>query len=179
MSENLLPNSTKSNYWGFWGTIGFGFFAFAVFGILQTVILIGYAITTGKISVEMLQSSEAEMQKVLESIAYNGDLISLAEIPAALVGIGLIISFTTARKTLSIAEYLDLRLPEAPVKTFLKWIGIMLIVFVLMEVFTQLLDHETPEFMTKVYASTNNKLMLWIAVAVAAPLFEEFLFRGF
>ena len=41
------------------------------------------------------------------------------------------------------------------------------------------LDRPTPEFMTRVYSSTQNLPLLWIAVAVGAPFFEEFLFRGF
>ena len=33
--------------------------------------------------------------------------------------------------------------------------------------------------MTKVYANTQNLPLFWIAVSIAAPFFEEFLFRGF
>jgi len=180
MSESFSnPKSEPSKYWGLWGTIGFGFITFIVFGILQSVILIGYAITSGKINLEDLSNNESQFKKGIEDLAYNGDLISLAEIPSALVGVGLIMLFIYMKKTITLAEYLDLSNPLNPVRTYLKWIGIMLVVFVLMEVVTQLIEHETPEFMTKVYNSTNNKLMLWIAVAVAAPIFEEFLFRGF
>ena len=36
-----------------------------------------------------------------------------------------------------------------------------------------------PEFMTEVYTTSEFPPLLWIAVIVMAPLFEEFLFRGF
>lgn len=179
MTDSSSPHSALSNYWGLWGTLGFGFLTFTVFGILQSVILFGYAITSGKLNLEDLSNNKSEFEETIESFAYDGDLISLAEIPSALVGVGLIMLFIYLKKTITIAEYLELKNPIDPIKTFLKWIGVMLLVFIAMEFVTQLIEHETPEFMTKVYASTNNKFMLWIAVAIAAPIFEEFLFRGF
>jgi hypothetical protein len=42
-----------------------------------------------------------------------------------------------------------------------------------------LLKRPMPEFMTKTYASIGSPWILWLAVIVAAPLFEELFFRGF
>ena len=36
-----------------------------------------------------------------------------------------------------------------------------------------------PEFMTNIYRTATNLPLFWIALVIAAPLFEEFLFRGF
>ncbi|MDP6264729.1 MAG: CPBP family intramembrane metalloprotease, partial [Pseudomonadales bacterium] len=36
-----------------------------------------------------------------------------------------------------------------------------------------------PEFMSAVYTSTESLWFLWLALIVAAPLFEELFFRGF
>ncbi len=179
-SNNInYNNENKSPYWGFFGTISFGFLAFVIFGILQTGILVGYAVQTGLLNLDIFTQGEAQMKASIEKLAYDGDLISLAEIPSAIIGVAFIMLFIYMKKQLTSAQYLELQMPLNPIKTFLKWIGVMLIVFVLMEVVAQLLEHETPEFMSKVYGSTNNKFALWIAVGVAAPLFEEFLFRGF
>ena len=93
MSYLPITESDDSNYWGFWGTIGFGFFALAVFAILQTVLIFVYALWLGELDLEQLKSGGGASQELLDNIAYNGDLISLAEIPAAAIGILLIIQF--------------------------------------------------------------------------------------
>jgi membrane protease YdiL (CAAX protease family) len=178
-NNSLPPNNYEPQHWGFWGTIGFGFLVFTVFGILQSIILIGYGMYREGIDFSSGKLEESELKTIIEKFAYDGDLISLAEIPSAIIGVGLILLFASMKKPFPIAEYLQLRMPEAPVKTFFKWIGIMILVFIVMEGVNIFLERENPEFMTKVYSSTDNKLMLWIAVGVAAPFFEEFLFRGF
>ena len=177
--QQPYEETNTPKHWGFWGTIGFGFLVFTVFGILQSSILIAYGIFREGIDLKERNLNESELKNIIEKFAYDGDLISLAEIPSALVGIGLIILFASMKKPFTVRNYLQFHLPESPIKTILKWIGIMVLVFIVMEGANILLERETPEFMSKVYDSTNNKFMLWIAVAVAAPFFEEFLFRGF
>ncbi len=178
--ESTPPqNKFTPQYWGFWGTIGFGFLVFTIFGILQSIILIGYGIYLEGIDFSSGKLDEAELKIIIEKFAYNGDLISLAEIPSAIIGVGLILLFASIKRPFPIENYLQLRLPKSPIKTLLKWIGIMILVFIVMEGLNVFLERENPEFMTKVYSSANNKLMLWVAVGVAAPFFEEFLFRGF
>jgi membrane protease YdiL (CAAX protease family) len=172
-------NSYMPQHWGFWGTVGFGFLVFTVFGILQSIILIGYGMYREGIDFSSGKLDESQLKTIIEKFAYDGDLISLAEIPSAIIGVGLILLFASMKKPFPIKNYLQLRLPESPVKTLLKWIGIMILVFIIMEGVNIFLERENPEFMTKVYSSTTNKVMLWIAVGVAAPFFEEFLFRGF
>lgn len=169
----------KSPYWGFFGTLGLGVIAFIIYGLVQAAIIIGSAFSNGTLSLELLTSGQPELEKTLNDIIFNGDLLGLSGIPSTLVGVGIILLFIILRETLSVKQYLDLRLPQQPIKTFLKWIGAMVVVFALIEFGTRFFGHEPPEFMSRLYNSTNNKVMLWITVAVAAPIFEEFLFRGF
>ena len=169
----------KPPYWGFFGTIGLGVIAFIIYGLVQAAIIIGSAFSNGTLSLESFASDPVELEKTLNNIIFNGDLLGLSGIPSTLVGVGIILLFVILKETLSIKQYLDLRLPQQPIKTFLKWIGAMVVIFVLIEVGTRFFGHEPPEFMSRLYNSTNNKVMLWITVAVAAPIFEEFLFRGF
>ena len=178
-NSNPSPNNYhNSQHWGLWGTLGFGFLIFIVFGILQSVILFAFAFSKGLLNLEMLKD-KANSEKIIEQIAYNGDLIAFSEIPSAIIGVSLIIFFASLKKPFPINDYLQLRIPASPIKTLFKWIAIMVLVFVAMESVNILLERETPEFMSKVYGSSSNKFLLWIAVAVAAPFFEEFLFRGF
>jgi len=108
---------------------------------------------------------------------FNGDAIAIAEIPAAIVGVFMVIWFASMRKPLSATAYLELYKPT--LKSLLKYLGLMILAMIIMEVINQGLARPTPEFMIKVYENTRNLPLLWIAVGVAAPFFEEFLFRGF
>ncbi|MGB1309589.1 MAG: lysostaphin resistance A-like protein [Leucothrix sp.] len=57
---------------------------------------------------------------------------------------------------------------------------IVLLGFTLLLTFVAwLISHETPDFMNSVWASRDNMLLLFFAIVIAAPVFEECLFRGF
>jgi len=122
-------------------------------------------------------SSSANFADIITMLAYNGDAISFAEIPAALMGIFLILFFTKLRKPDSMTSFLELTTPS--IKVVVKWLIIMLIIIGLMELGYILFERNTPDFMTKLYSSTKNLSLLWIAVIIAAPIFEELLFRGY
>ena len=173
------PENDASPYWGFFATIALAILAFIIYGLVQAAIIIGMAFSNGSLSLELLTSNAPDLEKKLNDIIFNGDLLGMTGIPSTLVGVGLIILFVFLKDKLSISQYLDLRSPQNPIKTYLKWIGVMLLVFVAMEVGTYLIGHEAPEFMSRIYSTSNNKILLWITVGVAAPIFEEFLFRGF
>jgi len=162
----------KSPYWGFWATIGFSLLVFVSFSILQATIVLIYGFSLHDWSID-----SAELESVILSLAYNGDAISIAEIPSALIGTFFVVFLAYNRKILTIKEYLDLRTPN--ILDLLKWLGLMILVVIIMESVNVLLDRETPDFMSKVYESTTYKPLLWIAVVIGAPFFEEFLFRGF
>jgi membrane protease YdiL (CAAX protease family) len=174
-----MNNSTETRHWGFWATIAFGLLIFIIFTFLQTLTLLGYMyVNEGSALIDVLSSdSTAGLESLQKSYAFNGDAISIAEIPAALLGIALVMLFASMRYPLTVKNYLELYKPK--IKYLLLFLGLMVIAMILMETVNSWLDRSTPEFMTKVYASTKNLPMLWIAVGVAAPFFEEFLFRGF
>jgi len=161
------PNS----YWGFWATIGFSLLVVVAFVLVQTIAVIAYALYSNDWNPGVLN------QGYLAQLAYNGDAISFAEIPSAFLSIALILLFIYIRKNISIPDYLHLRLPKP--LTLIKWLGIMLLTIIALEVLNNVFGRATPKFMTDVYSSTKNMALLWIAIVVAAPLFEEFLFRGF
>ncbi|MEE9446020.1 MAG: type II CAAX endopeptidase family protein [Cocleimonas sp.] len=162
-----------TNPWGFWATIGFSIIAFVVMSIIQGVVLVIYAINQG---IDMDINNE-DLAESINAIALDGDLLGLAEIPSAIIGVSLILLFASMRKPLSIKSYLHLHWPG--IGTILKWLGIMFLAMIAMQVVMISLGVETPSFMTDVYGSTEHKWILWIAVVIGAPFFEEFLFRGF
>jgi len=169
--ENLHLNHSQNPYWGFWATLGLGIAIFMIFSILQGIVFGIYALYLNN------WQTDSQFESQINSLVLNGDALALAEIPSALIGMGLIALFIKLKGMLNITQYLELYFP--PLKTLLKWVGIMIVMIVLLELLNHFLERETPEFMTKVYSSTTNMPLLWFAIVIAAPFFEEYLFRGF
>lgn len=184
MSDHLTEQTTEkiignSNYWGFWVTLALSILIFIIFSVLQSLILTGYMFINEGVSIaDALQSdSTVDLEKLLSNYALNGDAISISQIPSALIGIALVILFVFLRRTIGIKDYLELYTPK--LKHLFLFLGLMILAMMLMEAVNVWFDRPTPEFMTKVYSSTKNLPLLWIAVGVSAPFFEEVLFRGF
>jgi len=172
----MTPQNNKNtffwhSYWGLLTTFSSSLLIFFTFSLLQTLFLITYVLYIEE------SSSSANFADIITMLAYNGDAISFAEIPAALMGIFLILFFTKLRKPDSMTSFLELTTPS--IKVVVKWLIIMLIIIGLMELGYILFERNTPDFMTKLYSSTKNLSLLWIAVIIAAPIFEELLFRGY
>ena len=166
-------------YWGFWATILLSILVFAIFSVVQSIGIISYLYLSDPESVKALAGPDSSFAatQFLEQDLLNGDAIAVGEIPAAIIGVLLMIWFASMRKPLTVDEYLDLNIPS--LKSMLGFLGLIVLAMVLMESVNYFWDRPTPEFMTKVYANTKNLPLFWIAVSVAAPFFEEFLFRGF
>ncbi len=176
---NTILTDHSYRYWGFWSTILLSILVFVIFSVVQSIGIISYLYLSNPESVTALtdpNSSYAATQ-FLEHDLLNGDAIAVGEIPAAIIGVLLIIWFASMRKPLTVDEYLDLNIPS--LKSMFGFLGLLVLAMVLMESVNYIWDRPTPEFMTKVYANTKNLPLFWIAVSVAAPFFEEFLFRGF
>lgn len=62
----------------------------------------------------------------------------------------------------------------------MRWIGFLLGLIVLSDSIAVLLGRPiVPPFMSAAYATANPVWMIWVALLIGAPLFEEALFRGF
>ena len=176
---DIQINENTNRYWGFWATLLLTILVFIVFSIVQTLGIFAYFYVADPDVFQSLNdsSSNTAINQFLSQDLLNGDAIAIGEIPAAIVGVLLILWFASMRKPLTVDEYLDLNVPS--LKSMLAFLGLIILAMVLMESVNYFWDRPTPEFMTKVYANTKNLPLFWIAVSVGAPFFEEFLFRGF
>lgn len=64
-------------------------------------------------------------------------------------------------------------------KDLLSWLLVLIGFSVIFTLIAWLVSHETPDFMTKIWQSREHTLLLLFAILIAAPIFEECLFRGF
>jgi membrane protease YdiL (CAAX protease family) len=60
-----------------------------------------------------------------------------------------------------------------------NWLGLLGGLLVIEELLAIALGHSRSGSMSVAYATANPVWLLWIALVIAAPLFEEMLFRGF
>ena len=110
------------------------------------------------------------------ALAANPEYLAVATFVSALGGTTLVLLFAR-RKGGSRLRYLALRFP-GPKETVLWTVAAIVVVWVAGEVGTTLGRPAVPEWWLGIYGASSAPLLLVVVVALAAPLFEEALFRG-
>jgi membrane protease YdiL (CAAX protease family) len=171
MKMTKEAQEVRSRYWGLGATIAFSLVILLTFFVIQTMAFFIYA--------ERQFAEQATTDKVafLNALLSNGDAISIAEIPATIAGIVVTFFFIWLHRQQSIENYLHLS--AVKYKVLFQYIGIMLVTIALLSFLSVLTDHPTPQVMLDLYHSAKHPELLWFAVIIAAPFFEEILFRGF
>ena len=164
-------NKKDNNYWGLWATIGFSLLILLTFIVTQTVVFFIYA--QSKLS----NHPDVNEAVFLNSLISNGDAISIAEIAAAILGIAITFFFIYLHKRQSIEDYLLLY--AVTFRTALKYMALMAVAMIVIAVIANISEHPTPQIMVDIYHSAKYPALLWFALIIAAPFFEEILFRGF
>jgi membrane protease YdiL (CAAX protease family) len=117
----------------------------------------------------------------IDRIAHNGYLVSLAAIVSAAVQCG-VVALAIRRTRWPVAEYLGLvRRPHVSEVVFC--LACVALILVASDLLSWLIGHELlPPFMVRVYQNARDAgaiVPLLVAVAIAAPVGEEIVFRGF
>lgn len=175
MSEDERPEETSGRGpWGFWATIAFGVVIASCFVVVQLVVVLLLASFWGPAGpAEMLRPGP-----VAHTPPLLGLFFSIASIAAAPICIWVILFFVRLRRGPSAREYL--RLEPVSIRTMVIWFGIALAVSTAGDAVMSLLgESAVPDFMISMYRTAGFAPLLWLALIVAAPLTEEFLFRGF
>lgn len=170
MSE---PRNTENlQVWGPWPTVGFGLAIAIVALASQMLVALIFAI------LKVVADPALDPLQLVEELATNGLVTSLAIYASAIVGVGLIVVFIKVRKTATIAEYLGL-LPVTKKTIFVSLaivIGFIIMSFVLSTILGKTSDSE---YMIDAYRTTVWPALFWVAVVIFGPVFEESFFRGF
>lgn len=153
---------------GFWGTTGLGALVLAVFSLIQILV---FFVFPEAILGEQSGASLAEL-------VTNGQLLAVSTCVTGVLCPLLILLLARVRQGIGVREYLGLLLLSW--RTVLAWLGIGIAVVAATDGIMLILGREiVPEFMIDIYSTATNLPLFWIALVIAAPLFEEFLFRGF
>jgi membrane protease YdiL (CAAX protease family) len=168
---NQITDS-KVPVWGLWATIGWGLLVIAVLIFVQGLVLAAY------IAFETAKNPDLGFYAAAKQLEVNGFIMAIAIIAATPCCLGLIALLVRFRGGPSVRRYLSLE-TVAP-RTMLTWLGVL----ALFAVICDLLAHwsgrpRVPDFMADAYVTAYFPLLFWVALVIAAPLFEEVFFRGF
>jgi uncharacterized protein len=165
--------------WGTWTAIGLSLVILLVFVIVQNIVALVFAI----IDIFKAFSSNPGLDLMeyfpglATSLMTNGQMISIAAILSAAAGLGFIYLFVKIRRGFSFREYLELK----PIggRTILILFAVLLGILGLSTFVGQYVPQQNNNFTIDVYKSAGWLPLLWFAIVVCAPVFEESFFRGF
>lgn len=178
--------------WGFWATIGLSFAVIVTFFVAQTVVAVAFMAVSGAMKSQAVVSSRGEppdseprvtefSEFVVEPSAdfsAGGLLMAIATWTTTPLCVALTALLAKICRGWSVREYLALN--RASVRTFALWLLLALVFVFVCEVVSYLLGRPMiPDEVREVYKTARWPPLLWSALVVAAPLFEETFFRGF
>lgn len=152
-----------------WGVFGYTVLLFIGYSIVQLVVGL----------VTLLVVGLAGGQQPNTALAMPlGLLVSAGTVVAAPVFVLATIYLTRYRVQEPARDFLGLRWPSF--KQALLWTLALAATSVLYEILGRWLERpEIPPFMRDIFTGPGPRWLLWLAVVVAAPVVEEFFFRGF
>jgi hypothetical protein len=164
MSEHTAPQARRP--WGAWASLG-----------LAVAVLVAFAAVQAGVVVWLRPYAEF-VAGFAAPVRYHGLLIAAATLIAAPLGVALVVLCARARRGPRVRDYLALHAP--PARRLAAWLALALVAMAAVDALLWLGGHEAvPQFMREAYLSAGVPALFWLAVVVAAPLFEELLFRGF
>jgi len=163
--------ASPSSAWGPLATLGLGVLVFLAFVLGQCLPIVAGVLHQGWW--DPTASSEASLQ----NLALDGDILSASTVVGGAAGMLLIALLVRLRRR-RVADYLDMT--PFPWWHLPLWLIITSIAGAIQTVLAPVFQKDAiPEFMIDTYQSTDHLVLLIVGIAVMAPLFEEWFFRGF
>jgi membrane protease YdiL (CAAX protease family) len=167
--EQLPPSPGP---WGLWATLGF----VLLIGIVNVLSTLAAVILF--VVLKTLSGDQTPLGTYMERLPTDGDFLAASIVLGAMVCTPLTIWLAWLRRGYPVREYLAFR--RATWRQMSAWLGIQLAVIVACELLNQAFRIPiNTEFMIDAYKSASFLPLLFFGFVVAAPLFEELLFRGF
>ncbi len=164
--------SQQAARWGFWATVIWALVVAAIYAVVLFTAILGAA------DWSPADPADLSFEQLMISGISKGYSFPLASFLTTIVCCWSIAAIVRLKKHAVLREYLCLK-PVA-FKTMMKWIGLFAIVYVATTLVLIWLDLPIGnDFMSTIYLNAKPAWMLWLAVVVAIPLFEEVFFRGF
>ncbi len=158
--------------WGFWATTGFSAIIFILLVILQSIV-IGLFVFAAKI-----RNPEIDIETYSQHISTDGFCLTIGFIISTPICTALTILFAKLRRNFPVKKYLGLIKPSS--KEIAKWLFITVIFLIISDMLTFFQNRPiVPDFMVNIYTTARSTPLLFFALLIMAPFFEEIFFRGF
>jgi len=171
--NNEEDKPLSRNVWGPWATVGFGL----VIGIVSLIVQALTLVIAGAIIFS--HNPQLTVPDVAQELYSSlGLYTAISAILSAIICTGLIVVIIKARKGVPIQEYLGMR------RTTLKPILISVVAVVVLEIAVYAIDVRLGQiidtrFLLDIYGTSVWPALLWFAIVICGPVFEEAFFRGF
>ena len=121
---------------------------------------------------------EDKLPALFEAASTDGFVLSIATLVTTLVCVPLLLGIAKLKKNSNIKEYFALK--PVSVRSLMGWLAILVAFIALTDALSVMLGKPiVPEFVRATYDSAHPVWLLWLALVIGAPLFEETFFRGF
>jgi CAAX protease family protein len=158
--------------WRLVGTVAWGLGVGLLFVVIQTIATL-VVVLRGETDV-----GEDKILALLEAGADDGFALSMATFASTLICVPVLIGIAMLKKDSDVRDYFALK--PVSTRSLMPWLGILALFIVVSDALTVVLGRPVvPEFLSAAYSSAGSLPLLWVALVVAAPLFEEMFFRGF
>lgn len=160
--EIARPIDDGGTPWGPWSTVGFGALVLTIWMVVQAIVIL------------VLGGGVVRVSDALS----QGWIVARSIILSAPIPIGAALLLARARKGIGVAAYLGLSWP--PAQQALRWSLLLLGFLVASDALSLALGRPlVPEPMMPSFRTAGSLPIFLFGFVVAAPLAEEFLFRGF
>ncbi len=167
--EPLVPAPPRP--WGFWATMGLSLGIIGFFIFVQAMVTVGFILYHGAVDPKF---GDADIMR----LATSGLLLSVAEWVSTPLTLALVVWLVKLRGQLSVREYLSLH--KIPARYYVFWTAVLLAFAATTDGLSWIAGHRVvPEVMVRAYRTAVVPPLLWGAIIIAAPIFEELFFRGF
>jgi membrane protease YdiL (CAAX protease family) len=157
--------------WGFWATVGLSVAVLILFVAIQTGVLVVFALALED------RRPGLSFEGAVGKLQFDGTFVSLATLGADIPCLGLLAVLAGLRPGWTGGAYLGF--VPTRLRPVLAWLFLFLVLLGGLEWLGSALERPVPEFMTEAYRTASFLPLLWLAIVVVAPLFEETFFRGF
>ncbi|MEW6991907.1 lysostaphin resistance A-like protein [Colwelliaceae bacterium 6441] len=179
MSSTIkIPDNEVNKPWSAKATLGLTCLLLALYFIISMISVGVGAGIEASLSATSPENAQAVGSQAAERLVLDGDFNSINYLLTALCLSPLIFYMAGRRKITTAAAYLGFdRLPSK--KHFIHFNFAIIGYFIFSYFASDALGIEMPQSMIELYNTTDYMFLLFIVVVVAAPLFEELIFRGF
>lgn len=165
--ENVSPA-----VWGFTGTVLWAVLIAAAFFITQGIALGVY------VGARYGNAVAGDYGRIAEGILYDGLFLSVSTFCTLIVCGLLILLAVKLKKNATLRHYLGFKPVGLDAAKY--WSAAVLVFILVFDSLSLILGKPLiPEYMFRIYKSSEYSWLLWITLILAAPLIEELFFRGF